>query len=69
MAKLGFAHSALMASLEGFAVAERNLKFAQSLAEMDLDEAAEFVRVRSFVCLSVRACVRACVCRCLTNHL
>jgi len=43
--KLKFAHNALISSLEGFAVAERNLKFAQSLGEMDLEEASALLQV------------------------
>ena len=38
--------SGLLSSLESLAVAERNLKFAQALGAMDLDEAAQLVKVR-----------------------
>ena len=37
--------TSLKTSLEGVAMAERKLKFAQALGDMDLDEAEELVAV------------------------
>jgi hypothetical protein len=45
VANIEFIHGALLASLQGLAMAERNLKNAQALGEMDLEEAAELVKV------------------------